>query len=97
MTHIKINTNDNSLYQMNQDLHTSDIERAYTAALDALNSWKKTSLEAVRRRYSDWSLKCSATNKDLEMKLEELELTQKSCQKLLSGLDVEFLQVSRVR
>ncbi|XP_064616877.1 tripartite motif-containing protein 64-like [Liolophura sinensis] len=81
--------------KMNEDIHTTEIQRAYTIALNVLDSWKKTSLEAVRKRHSIWGLECAVFKNEIEIHLRRMQSIHKPCQKLLSCSEVEFLQGSK--
>ncbi|XP_064595871.1 probable E3 ubiquitin-protein ligase MID2 [Liolophura sinensis] len=80
--------------QDNQELHTQEVERAYCAALEALQAWKQQSLDGIKTRYSQWSVECSAILKHFQLQAQEIERTVQASKDLLASMDVEFLQGS---
>ncbi|XP_064595947.1 probable E3 ubiquitin-protein ligase MID2 isoform X1 [Liolophura sinensis] len=77
-----------------QELHTQEVERAYCAALEALQAWKQQSLDGIKTRYSQWSVECSAVLKHFQLQAQEMERMVQASKDLLASLDVEFLQGS---
>ncbi|XP_064596537.1 probable E3 ubiquitin-protein ligase MID2 isoform X1 [Liolophura sinensis] len=84
-----------SKIQENQELHTQEVEKAYCAALEALQAWRQHSLDGIRTRYSQWSVECSAILKHLQLQAQEMERMVQASNDLLASMDVEFLQVSQ--
>ncbi|XP_064596361.1 uncharacterized protein LOC135462969 [Liolophura sinensis] len=78
----------------NQELHTEEVEKAYCAALEALQAWRRHSLDGIRTRYSQWSVECSAILKHLQLQAQEMETMVQASNDLLASMDVEFLQGS---
>ncbi|XP_064596508.1 probable E3 ubiquitin-protein ligase MID2 [Liolophura sinensis] len=83
-----------SKIQENQELHTEEVEKAYCAALEALQAWRQHSLDGIRTRYSQWSVECSAILKHLQLQAQEMERMVQASNDLLASMDVEFLQGS---
>ncbi|XP_064596355.1 tripartite motif-containing protein 46-like [Liolophura sinensis] len=83
-----------SKIQENQKLHTQEVEKAYCAALEALQAWRQHSLDGIRTRYSQWSVECSAILKHLQLQAQEMERMVQASNDLLASMDVEFLQGS---
>ncbi|XP_064596337.1 uncharacterized protein LOC135462945 [Liolophura sinensis] len=83
-----------SKIQENQELHTQEVEKAYFAALEALQTWRQHSLDGIRNRYSQWSVECSAILKHLQLQAQEMETMVQASNDLLASMDVEFLQGS---
>ncbi|XP_064617390.1 E3 ubiquitin-protein ligase Trim36-like [Liolophura sinensis] len=81
--------------QETQELHTQEVERAYCAALEALQAWKQQSLDGIKTRYSQWSVECSAILQHFQLHSQEMERMVQASKDLLASLDVEFLQVSQ--
>ncbi|XP_064596463.1 probable E3 ubiquitin-protein ligase MID2 [Liolophura sinensis] len=73
--------------QENQELHIQQVEKAYCAALEALQAWKQQSLDGIKTRYSQWSVECSAQTQEMERMVQ-------ASKDLLASMDVEFLQGS---
>ncbi|XP_064598271.1 probable E3 ubiquitin-protein ligase MID2 isoform X1 [Liolophura sinensis] len=82
--------------QENQDLHTQEVEKAYCAALEALQAWRLHSLDAMKTRYSQWRVECSAILKHFQIQAQEMESIVQASKDLLTSMDVEFLQVSQM-
>ncbi|XP_064596086.1 probable E3 ubiquitin-protein ligase MID2 [Liolophura sinensis] len=80
--------------QETQELHTQEVERAYCAALEALQAWKQQSLDGIKTRYSQWSVECSAILKHFQLQAQEMERMVEASNDLLASTDVEFLQGS---
>ncbi|XP_064596405.1 E3 ubiquitin-protein ligase Trim36-like [Liolophura sinensis] len=80
--------------QENQKLHTQEVERAYCAALEALQAWKQQSLDGIKTRYSQWSVECNAILKDFQLQAQEVERMVQASKDMLASMDVEFLQGS---
>ncbi|XP_064595978.1 E3 ubiquitin-protein ligase Midline-1-like isoform X2 [Liolophura sinensis] len=78
--------------QENQELHTQEVEKAYCAALEALQAWKQQSLDGIKTRYSQWSVECSAILKHFQLHTQEMERMVQASKDLLASMDVEFLQ-----
>ncbi|XP_064596360.1 E3 ubiquitin-protein ligase TRIM39-like [Liolophura sinensis] len=83
-----------SKIQENQELHTQEVEKAYCAALEALQAWRQHSLDGIRTRYSQWSVECSAILKHFQLQAQEMERMVQASNDLLASMDVEFLQGS---
>ncbi|XP_064596461.1 E3 ubiquitin-protein ligase TRIM38-like [Liolophura sinensis] len=83
-----------SKIQENQELHTQEVEKAYCAALEALQAWKQQSLDGIKTRYSQWSVECSAILKHFQLQTQEMERMVQASKDLLASMDVEFLQGS---
>ncbi|XP_064616740.1 E3 ubiquitin-protein ligase TRIM9-like [Liolophura sinensis] len=82
--------------QENRNLHCQEVEKAYRAALEALEAWKQRSLDQIEARYSQWSVESSATIKTLGIQTEEIERMVQASKNLLSSMDVKFLEVSQM-
>ncbi|XP_064596387.1 uncharacterized protein LOC135462994 [Liolophura sinensis] len=83
-----------SQIQENQELHTQEVEKAYCAALEALQAWRQHSLDGMKTRYSQWSVECSAILKHFQLQAQEMEGIVQASKDLLASMDVEFLQGS---
>ncbi|XP_064596270.1 E3 ubiquitin-protein ligase TRIM9-like [Liolophura sinensis] len=83
-----------SKIQENKELHIEEVERAYCAALEALQTWKQQSLDGIKTRYSQWSVECSAILKHFQLHAQEMERMVQASKDLVASMDVEFLQVS---
>ncbi|XP_064596003.1 E3 ubiquitin-protein ligase Midline-1-like [Liolophura sinensis] len=80
--------------QETQELHTQEVERAYCAALEALQAWKQQSLDGIKTRYSQWSVECSAILKHFQLQAQEMERMVQASKDLVASMDVKFLQGS---
>ncbi|XP_064596223.1 probable E3 ubiquitin-protein ligase MID2 [Liolophura sinensis] len=80
--------------QENQELHTQEVEKAYCAALEALQAWRQHSLDGMKTRYSQWSVECSAILKHFQLQVQEMEGMVQASKDLLASMDVKFLQGS---
>ncbi|XP_064595856.1 E3 ubiquitin-protein ligase TRIM36-like [Liolophura sinensis] len=80
--------------QETQELHTQEVERAYCAALEALQAWKQHSLDGIKNRYSQWSVECSVVLKHFQLQAQEMERMVQASKDLVASMDVEFLQGS---
>ncbi|XP_064596599.1 uncharacterized protein LOC135463219 isoform X2 [Liolophura sinensis] len=80
--------------QETQELHTEEVERAYCAALEALQAWKQQSLDGIKTRYSQWSVECSAILKHFQLQAQEMERMVQASKDLVASMDVKFLQGS---
>ncbi|XP_064595785.1 uncharacterized protein LOC135462489 [Liolophura sinensis] len=81
-------------FRETQELHTQEVERAYCAALEALQAWKQQSLDGIETRYSQWRVECSAILKHFQLKAQKIERMVQASKDLVASMDVEFLQVS---
>ncbi|XP_064595855.1 E3 ubiquitin-protein ligase Midline-1-like [Liolophura sinensis] len=80
--------------QETQELHTQEVERAYCAALEALQAWKQHSLDGIKIHYSQWSVECSVVLKHFQLQAQEMERMVQASKDLVASMDVEFLQGS---
>ncbi|XP_064596281.1 E3 ubiquitin-protein ligase Midline-1-like [Liolophura sinensis] len=80
--------------QEKQELHTQEVEKAYCAALEALQAWRQHSLDGIKTRYSQWSVESCAILKHFQLQAQEIERMVQASKDLLASMDVEFLQGS---
>ncbi|XP_064596240.1 uncharacterized protein LOC135462876 [Liolophura sinensis] len=78
--------------QENKELHTQEVERAYCAAFEALQTWRLHSLDVIKTRYSQWSVECSAILKYFQIQVREMERMVQASKGLLASMVVEFSQ-----
>ncbi|XP_064614660.1 probable E3 ubiquitin-protein ligase MID2 [Liolophura sinensis] len=62
-----------STIQVNQELHTQEAEKAYCAALEALQARRLHSLDGIKTRYSQWRVESSAILKHFQLQAQEME------------------------
>ncbi|XP_064596435.1 uncharacterized protein LOC135463046 [Liolophura sinensis] len=80
--------------QENRELHTREVEKAYCAALEALQAWRQHALDDIKTCYSQWCVECSAILKHFQLQAQEMESMVQACKDLLASMDIEFLQGS---
>ncbi|XP_064601381.1 tripartite motif-containing protein 54-like [Liolophura sinensis] len=83
-----------SKLQENQELHIQEVEKAYCAALEALQAWRQQSLGNIKICCSQWSVGFSAILQHFQIQAQEMERMVQASKDLLASVDVEFLQGS---